>query len=119
MVGESGLVGGVAVLFGGGVPLAFESAAAKADTPGPGNEDVVSTPARGSTTSGLSFVPGYTKEFPFGVDGWRTSDVLLYDEGTGDSANLAVEAALEGLRPYERSRLDPADDPNRPFLGTG
>lgn len=97
--GESGCAGDAPKFWGGGVPLERDRAADMADTPGPCRVDIAGTPARGSTSALFPFVPLYTIPLVLGVGVGRRSGVLLYCEGTGDSANLAVEAALDGLCP--------------------
>lgn len=89
-----------------------ESAAARADMPGPGTEEWGAAPARGVKLPGELDVSIPTW---FGVGICRTWGVPdVWFEGTGE-ASRAIEAAL-GTDPAEaRPLLEPGDDAN----GTG
>lgn len=97
------------------MPLDPDRAAASADMPGPGGEDVA--PAKGSMLSLYPFRAACVNPLLTGVP--RKSGVLLYCEWIGDSANLAVEAALDGLCPYDRPRFEPGDEPLRLWPSIG
>lgn len=94
---------------GGGEPIEFESAAASADTPGPGSEGAGAMPASGVIDPGER-VAGWLGVGicrMFGVPG-------NWPEGTGE-VNLAVDSARGIGLPDERPLAEPGEDD----IGTG
>ena len=105
MAGESGRTGGVPNR-GGDVPNEWDSAAARAEMPGP----AVCDPGPGNGINGLD-----SPSSP--AAGVEMDDVPGLPDGIGE-ARRAIDSARGTEVPYDRGRNEPCDgEPGRPGVG--